>query len=166
MILKDIKKLEPSYIPSKILCRDDQLRLLSSFMKGGRAIISGGVGTGKTLMAKYFGGDVYVNCYINRTEHKVLEEIIHQMKPNFRTTGMSTSRLWNEIEEGKTIILDEIDGMVPDELRHFSYTLSRMKENGKEIKYIAITRSHTILRQIINDDAFWRVKESQIMKGV
>ncbi len=155
MILKDIKKLEPSYIPDKILCRDEQLRLLSSFMKGGRAIISGGVGTGKTLMAKYFGGDAYVNCYVNRTEHKVLENIISQLKPNFRTRGLSTSSLWNELEEDKILILDEIDGMLPEELRHFSYTISRMKENGRNIKYIAITRSHTILKQIINDDAIW-----------
>ncbi len=159
MILRDVKKLDISYIPQKILCRDNEIRNLRMYMKSGRAIISGGVGTGKTLLAKHFGGsehiDAYINCYINRTEHRVVEEIVHQIKPNFHTAGLTTLALWKEIEEGKMIILDEIDGMMADELKHFSYTLSRLKENGKEIRYIAITRSANILRQIINDDAIW-----------
>lgn len=159
MILRDVKKLDISYIPQKILCRDNEIRNLRMYMKSGRAIISGGVGTGKTLLAKHFGGtghiDAYINCYINRTEHRVVEEIVHQIKPNFHTAGLTTLALWKEIEKGKMIILDEIDGMMADELKHFSYTLSRLKENGKEIRYIAITRSANILRQIINDDAVW-----------
>ena len=159
MILRDVKKLDISYIPQKILCRDNEIKALRLYMKSGRAIISGGVGTGKTLLAKYIGEsehiDAYINCYINRTERRVVEEIIHQIKPNFHTAGLTTLALWKEIGEGETIILDEIDGMLPDELKHFSYTLSRLKENGKEIRYIAITRSANILRQIINDDAIW-----------
>ena len=159
MILKDAKKLDISYIPQKILCRENEIKALRLYMKSGRAIISGGIGTGKTLLAKHFGGsehiDAYINCYINRTEHRILEEIIHQIKPNFHTAGLTTLALWKEIEDGRTIILDEIDGMLPDELRHFSYTLSRLKESGKEIRYIAITRSANILRQVIGDDAIW-----------
>ena len=155
MILKDIKRLDISYIPDKILCRDKEINSLKLYMKGGRAIISGGVGTGKTLIAKYFGGDAYINCYINRTEHRVVEEIVRQLKPNFNTAGMTTLALWKEIDEEKTIILDDIDGMLVDELRHFSYTISRMNEIGKKISYIAITRSANILRQIIGDDAIW-----------
>jgi len=155
VILKDISKLDVTYIPGKILCREKEIGLLKLYMKSGRAIISGGVGTGKTLLAKHYGGDAYINCYMNRTEHRVVEDIVKQLKPNFHTAGMTTQALWNEIEEGRMIILDEIDGMIPDELRHFAYTLSRMKEKGKEINYIAITRSANILRQIIGDDAIW-----------
>lgn len=154
MIIRDIKKLDISYIPEKILCREKEIDLLNVYLKSGRAIISGGVGTGKTLLAKHYG-DLYVNCYMNRTEHRIVEEIIRAMKPNFNTAGLSTSQLWKEVEGGKLIILDEIDGMLPDELRHFAYTISRMKEKGEEIEYIAITRSANILKQIINDDAIW-----------
>jgi len=155
VIIKDIKKLDVAYVPDKILCRERELAMLKMHMKNGFALISGGVGTGKTMLAKYFGGDVYVNCYMNRTEHRVVEEIVHQMRPNFHTAGMTTQSLWDGVEEGKIIILDEIDGMTPDELRHFAYTISRMKEKGKKLNYIAITRSATILRQIINDAAIW-----------
>jgi len=155
VIIRDIKKLDVAYVPDKILCREKEKEALKLYMKSGRAIISGGVGTGKTLIAKHYGGDAYINCYMNRTEHRVVEEIVRQLKPNFNTAGMTTQALWEEVEEGKVIILDEIDGMQPDELRHFSYTISRMKEKGKEINYIAITRSANILRQVINDDAIW-----------
>lgn len=124
-------------------------------MQGGRALISGGVGTGKTMLARYIGGDAYVNCYMNKTEHRVLEEILKQLKPRFNPAGLPTQKLWNEVEEGKTIILDEIDGMNVDELRHFAYALSRQYELGKKINYIAITRNHFILKQVINDDAIW-----------
>ncbi|MBC7080771.1 MAG: hypothetical protein H5T44_00740 [Thermoplasmatales archaeon] len=153
MILKDEKKLDLSYIPDKIMCRDEEIRRLRYLIKSGRALISGGVGTGKTLLARYVGGDAYVNCYVNRTEHRVLEEILKQIKPKFNPAGLPTQKLWNEID-GKRIIIDEIDGMEIDELRHFAYTLSRQKEFGKKIDYIAITRSHLILKQIL-DEATW-----------
>ena len=155
MILKDARKLDLSYVPPKILCRDEEIKRLKIFMQGGRALISGGVGTGKTMLARYIGGDAYVNCYMNKTEHRVLEEILKQLKPRFNPAGLPTQKLWNEVEEGKTIILDEIDGMNVDELRHFAYALSRQYELGKKINYIAITRNHFILKQIINDDAIW-----------
>lgn len=154
MIIKDARKLELSYIPDKILCRDEEIKKIKIFLKAGRVLISGSVGTGKTLIARYIGGDAYVNCYINKTEHRVLEDILKQVKPKFNPAGLPTQKLWNEIGD-IAIILDEIDGMHTDELRHFAYTLSRQYEMGRKIKYIAITRNHFILRQIINDDATW-----------
>ena len=155
VILKDIKKLELSYIPDKILCRDEEIKKLRVFVGGGKALISGGVGTGKTLLARYIGGDAYINCFMNKTEHRVLEEILRQLNPNFNPVGLPTQKLWNMVEEGKRIIIDEIDGMNIDELKHFAYTISRQYEIGKKIDYIAITRNHFILKQLINDDAIW-----------
>lgn len=153
MILKDEKKLDPSYIPSKILCREEEIKRIKNLIKGGKVLISGGVGTGKTMIARYIGGDAYVNCYINRTEHRVLEEILKQIKPRFNPSGLPTQKLWNEID-GKRIIIDEIDGMDLNELKHFTYTLSRQRELGKRIDYIAITRSYVILKQML-DEATW-----------
>ncbi|MBC7128821.1 MAG: AAA family ATPase [Thermoplasmatales archaeon] len=153
MILKDEKKLDLSYIPDKILCRDEEIKRIKYLIKSGKVLISGGVGTGKTMIARYIGGDAYVNCYINRTEHRILEEILKQIKPRFNPSGLPTQKLWNEID-GKRIIIDEIDGMDINELKHFAYTLSRQKELGKKIGYIAITRSYVILKQML-DEATW-----------
>lgn len=155
MILKDAKKLDLSYVPERILCRDDELKRLKIFADAGKVLISGGIGTGKTLLARHIGGDAYVNCYMNKTEHRVLEEILKQLKPRFNPAGLPNQKLWNEIESGKRIILDEMDGMNVDELRHFAYAISRQYEVGKKIAYIAITRNHFILEQMINDEAIW-----------
>lgn len=155
VILKDTKKLELSYIPQKILCRDEEIKRLKIFVEGGKAVISGGVGTGKTMLARYIGGDAYINCFMNKTEHRVLEEILRQLNPKFNPAGLPTQKLWSKVEGGKRIILDEIDGMNINELKHFAYTLSRQYEVGKKIDYIAITRNHFILKQLINDDAIW-----------
>jgi len=155
VILRDKKKLEVSYIPEKTPCREDERKRLSLLLENGRALISGEVGTGKTLLAKHTGGDVYVNCYTNRSEHKVLEEILHQIRPNFSTAGLTSQRLWKEIAGEHLIILDEIDGMDAKDLSHFAYTISRQAEMGEGIKYVAVTRSALMLEQLVHDPAAW-----------
>ncbi|NIA09922.1 MAG: AAA family ATPase [Nitrospiraceae bacterium] len=155
MILKDKRKLEVSYVPEKTPCRDEERSRLSLMLDNGRALISGEVGTGKTLLAKHTGGDVYVNCYTNRSEHKVLEEILHQTRPNFSTAGLTSQRLWKEVDGDHLIILDEIDGMDSKDITHFAYTISRQAEMGGGIRYVAVTRSSLMLEQIIHDPATW-----------
>ena len=155
MILKDKRKLEVSYVPEKTPCREEEKKRLSLLLENGRAVISGEVGTGKTLLAKHTGGDVYVNCYTNRSEHKVLEEILHQIRPNFSTAGLTSQRLWKEIKGDHLIILDEFDGMDSKDITHFAYTISRQAEMGEGIKYVAVTRSALMLEQIIHDPAAW-----------
>lgn len=155
MILKDKKKLDISYVPEKIPCREKEKKRLLLLLESGRAVISGDVGTGKTLLAKHAGGDVYVNCYTNKSEHKVLEEILRQIRPTFSTAGLASQRLWQEIKGDHLIILDEIEGMFTDDLRHFAYTLSRQPEIRERIRYVAVTRSSFVLEQIINDPATW-----------
>ncbi len=156
-IIKSAQKLDINYVPGKILCRDEEIkRLKIAIESGGRAIICGETGTGKTLLAKYFARDAaYVNCFINRTEHAILETILSILKPRFNPAGLSSRRLWEEIPQNSFIILDEIEGISADDLPHFLYTLSRRAETGKRVKYIAITRDADILRQVVGDAAVW-----------
>lgn len=92
---------------------------------------------------------------MNKTEHRVLEEILRQLKPRFNPAGLPNQKLWDEIATEKRIILDELEGMNMDDLKHFTYVISRQYEIGKKIEYIAITRNNFILEQLINDDATW-----------
>ena len=157
MIIKNRQSLELSYIPKKVYCRDRELNQLSILMEGrGKAVVSGDTGTGKTLLARYFSKEnVYVNCFINKSEHAVLETILSQVRPRFNPAGMPSRKLWDQLDSEKTIILDEVEGIIVDDLNHFLYTLSRLSEQGKKLKYIAITRDADMLRHIIHDDATW-----------
>ena len=155
MILKDKRKLDISYVPEKTPCREEERRRLSLLLEDGHALISGPVGTGKTLLARHADGDVYVNCYTHKSEHKVLEAILRQTRPKFSTAGLTSQRLWQEIEGDHLFILDEIDGMLPDDLVHFAYTLSRHEEIGATLRYVAVTRSALMLKQLMNDPATW-----------
>jgi len=155
VILKDKRKLDISYVPEKTPCREEEQQRLSLLLDSGHALISGPVGTGKTLLARHADGDVYVNCYTHKSEHKVLEAILRQTRPKFSTAGLTSQRLWQEIEGEHLFILDEIDGMMPDDLVHFAYTLSRHEEIGESIRYVAVTRSALMLKQLMNDPATW-----------
>lgn len=156
-IIRSKQKLDLSYVPSRVLCREEELKHLHMAMdSGGRAIICGETGTGKTLLARFFAKNAaYVNCFVNRSEHAVLETILANLRPRFNPAGLPSRRLWNEIPDNSLIILDEIEGLSVDDLSHFLYTLSRRFEYGRKIKYIAITRDVDILKQMVGDPAVW-----------
>ena len=156
-IFKSRQKLDLSYVPEKILCRDREIQQTNLLLEGsGKALISGDIGTGKTLLARYVARNAaYINCFINKSEHAVLETALSKLRPNFNPAGMPSRKLWDQIPDGSFIILDEVEGILLDDLVHFLYTLSRRSEYGRKIKYIAITRDAEILRQMINDDATW-----------
>lgn len=156
-IIKSLQKLDLYYIPGKIPCREREFeRLKMLMMSGGKALISGDTGTGKTLLAKFFDrNSAYVNCFVNRSEHAVLESILSKLRPNFNPAGLPSRRLWDEIPNNSLIVLDEIEGLSVDDLSHFLYTLSRRGECGRKLKYIAITKDADILKEMVGDDAVW-----------
>ena len=154
MILQDKKKLDVAYIPPQSPCREQEKEKLVAFLQsGGHAVLSGDIGTGKTLLAKQQNHDVYINCYSHKSEYKILEEILRQIRPTFSTAGLTPQRLWREITGNHVLILDEIDGIIPEDIQHFTYTLSRQPEMLQRIRYIAITRSYGSLKALINDPA-------------
>ncbi|HID24928.1 MAG TPA: AAA family ATPase [Thermoplasmata archaeon] len=155
--MKSRQKLELSYIPASVPCREQELEQLRMLIEiRGKALLSGEIGTGKTLLARYFSKDsVYINCFINRSEHAILESILSQIKPRFNPAGLPSRKLWSQIETNHLLILDEVEGILMDDLTHFLYTLSRQSEQGKGVRYIGITRDANALRYMVNDDATW-----------
>lgn len=136
-IILDEGPLHEAFLPQQILCRDghrDEILNCLSPLKNGKIArnlyIYGSPGAGKSTIVRSVLRDhfkemsVYVNCWSNRTTHKVIEEILRQL--GFVIHGKeSTSELIRKFERLKRkiiVCLDEADHLKDNELL---YVLTR-----------------------------------------
>ncbi|MBA3046500.1 MAG: ORC1-type DNA replication protein [Candidatus Thermoplasmatota archaeon] len=145
---RDRNVLRPSYIPDKLLHRDEQIKhiasILVSALRGDQPsniLVFGKTGTGKTATAKYMGkeiikaaGDlseplkdvryIYINCEIVDTQYGVLQNIgnhfIEEFDERIPPTGWSTERVYNLLWE-KMDKVPRVVVVVLDEIDRFVY---------------------------------------------
>lgn len=145
---KDRDILRPSYIPDKLLHRDEQINhiasILASALRGDQPsniMMFGKTGTGKTATAKYLGNEIrdaagtlpeglrdvryiYINCEVVDTQYGVLQNIgnhfIEDINERIPPTGWSTERVYNILWEmmDKT---PKVVVVVLDEIDRFVY---------------------------------------------
>ena len=155
-IIRDGSTLSFEYIPEKLVGREAHTaeleRLFSPLAFDGKscsAFLWGGVGTGKTAIAKRFCldmeayfqekgrrmGTVYTNCRIKNSEYAVMLDAVRHFDPSFPDRGFALDELISILvrsveskKEALVIILDEVDVMLKGPKKNIIYQLSRLPE--------------------------------------
>jgi cell division control protein 6 len=182
-VFRDETKLDINYVPYKLPHRDAELRLLKKFYSfvlktpskmAQRVMITGTVGTGKTVLSQRFGADItreagkhgvnlqyaHVNCREYRGSlFLILHHVVSVFHPNFPRRGYSAEELLRILlqildEENAYVILalDEFESLVEREGSDAVYKLTRLHEarQGKpqRLSFICILRSLKIIERL------------------
>lgn len=158
-VFKDETKLDINYVPRRLPHREREHRLLMEFFNflvqspgkmTQRVIITGEVGTGKTVLAQRFGADmtaeankrglnfhyVHVNCREYRGKFfLIMQHALAVFRPTFPKRGYSAEELLKALvqvldEENAYVILtlDEFDALIEREGSETVYKLTRLQE--------------------------------------
>jgi len=178
-VFRNKDKLYPEYIPRRLPHREEQLKQLALIFKDllldpgsapHRAFLVGGVGTGKTVTSRVFGGSimdlaekrnvklryVHVNCHRDRTLYSVVSEIARQLKLPLPTRGLSAQEIMAYILEyldernmHVIIALDEFDYFArlagSDAIYFLVRTYDEYPWKAKRLNFIFISRDSSSL---------------------
>jgi len=182
-VFRDETKLDITYIPNRLPHRDREFRLLMEFFSfilqfpgkmAQRVIITGDVGTGKTVLSQRFGVDitheanklginlryVHVNCREYRGSlFLILYHIVSVFHPTFPRRGYSAEELLRILlqildEENAYVILalDEFESLVERENSEAVYKLTRLQEirqdKPQRLSLICILRNLKVIEQL------------------
>ncbi len=158
-VFKDETRLDINYTPTKLHHRNLQLQLLNQYFRHAtetpgkmtqRVIITGRVGTGKTVLAQHFGQGmtreaqnrgvnlhyVHVNCRQSKGSFfLILQQIVAQFHPTFPRRGYSAEELLQTLMQVLDnqnayliVTLDELEALIQNEGSEPLYKLSRVEE--------------------------------------
>lgn len=182
-IFKDETRLDINYTPPKLQHRNSQLRLLNEYFRHAietpgkmtqRVIITGSIGTGKTVLIQRFGRDItkeaeqrhinlhyiHINCRQNKGSFfLILRQIVAHFHPGFPRRGYSAEELLQtlmQILDDQNIYLiatlDELESLIQNEGSEPMYKLSRIEETrtkkSRRLSLICILRKPSWLNKL------------------
>lgn len=155
-IIENNEILDFDFVPNEIVGREDiQRELANKFSSiadlnsSCRAIITGPVGSGKTVLAKTFCRDLqkhlankrdilisHVNCRNASTSTRVVQRILHEIDPGHPDRGLSMGELLLSLRKlirrnssHLIVVLDEVDHMLRKSGDDLLYQLLRIDED-------------------------------------
>ncbi len=159
-VFKDESFLSIEYIPSKLPHREDELRFLVQLFRNilekpgsmnQRVLITGDIGTGKTVLTHRFGLDmmkaaktrkinlhyVHVNCReCKGSSFMILKKVIAEFAPDFPQRGFSSEEFLDvlmEVLDDRNayliLALDELESLIMAEGASPIYNFTRIQED-------------------------------------
>ncbi len=168
----DLSYFEPSYIPERIIHRDEEidvimknLALIFKKITPKNMFIFGKTGTGKTAVIKFLGrammnsknekiNFVYMNCQINDNSYSLLYTLGRSAGAEIPVTGWSMDRLFNSVKDSVEkfsgyfiVVMDEIDRYIKKNGDDILYSILLMNSEmqNSRIILIGITNDVTII---------------------
>lgn len=165
-VFKNLEKLSFDFIPKELPHRNEHLKKLARIFRTiltsdvtRNVLITGKVGTGKTVMTKHFCMNfqkfaidnnknidyVFVNCRKRSTESMVMLKVMSHFQKGFPDRGFSVAEMFEilskNIDKKNThliIVLDEVDVLIKRSGSDLIYTFTRFSEE-EEYKKIPIS---------------------------
>lgn len=162
------------WTPPKLIGRDSQLGEIASMFMGiesskisCRAVITGNVGSGKTVLSQRFGMDLvgklegrrrilmsHVNCRNHPTTSQVLQQIAISLDSGHPERGFSSGEMIQSIrrnlisrESHLLLILDEVDVLIRRDSSDLIYKLLRIDEGQSSqgtLSLILVSQENTL----------------------
>ncbi len=154
-ILVREETLDPSYLPPRLVHREKEIEITSKRFREALAkglpyhlMLTGGVGSGKTALARRVGADLaragrtggfpvhvaYVNCWRRASDRTVMLDLLRCVDVSLPDRGYSLSEMLDVFEQGirknprhLLVLLDEASSLVRQETK-LVYLLSRSRE--------------------------------------
>jgi len=181
-VFRKKEALYPEYVPPSLPHREAQLRRLAEIFRilvtspgeaSVKAVVVGGVGTGKTVTTRVFGAElrsiarrrgidlryIHINCHRDRSLYEVVSEMARQADVPISQRGFSPHEVFSYVHQYMDrqrayllVALDEFDYFVDAAGSDAVYFLMRVydehPELHKRISYILIMRSLSSLSKV------------------